>query len=54
LRSFRIRARSWSFSGYGGSYTTAAGEAAAAFALTGGAPPWLDEEVFAPTRLVAR
>jgi len=42
------------FSGYGGSYTTAAGEAAAALALTGGAPPWLDEEVFAPTRLVAR
>jgi glycine/D-amino acid oxidase-like deaminating enzyme len=27
------------FSGYGGRYTTAAGEAAAALALTGGAPP---------------
>ena len=40
------------FSGYGGSYTTAAGEAAAAFALTGEAPPWLDAEVFAPTRLL--
>ena len=40
------------FSGYGGSYTTAAGEAAAAFALTGDAPPWLDAEVFTPTRLL--
>ena len=42
------------FSGYGGSYTTAAGEAAAALALTAEAPPWLDEDVFAPTRLAAR
>jgi hypothetical protein len=32
----------WGFSGYGGSYTTAAGEAAASLALTGEARPWLD------------
>ena len=38
------------FNGYGGSYTTAAGEAAAALALTGEAPSWLDAEVFSPTR----
>ena len=38
------------FNGYGGSYTTAAGEAAAAFALTGEAPSWLDAGVFSPTR----
>jgi glycine/D-amino acid oxidase-like deaminating enzyme len=39
------------FNGYGGSYTTASGEAAAELALTGEAPPWLDAEVFAPGRL---
>ena len=39
------------FNGYGGSYTTAAGEAAAALALTGEAPSWLDADVFSPTRL---
>lgn len=38
------------FNGYGGSYTTAAGEAAAAFALTGETPSWLDAGVFSPTR----
>ena len=42
------------FNGYGGSYTTAAGEAAALLATTGEPPPWLDAEVFAPTRLVRR
>ena len=42
------------FNGYGGSYTTAAGEAAAALALTGEAPPWLDAEVFSPTPLHTR
>jgi glycine/D-amino acid oxidase-like deaminating enzyme len=40
------------FNGYGGSYTTAAGEAAAALAVDGKPPPWLDQEVFTPTRLV--
>jgi glycine/D-amino acid oxidase-like deaminating enzyme len=39
------------FNGYGGSYTTAAGEAAAELAATGTAPPWLDAELFAPARL---
>jgi glycine/D-amino acid oxidase-like deaminating enzyme len=39
------------FNGYGGSYTTAAGEAAAVFALTGAGPPLLDADVFAPGRL---
>jgi glycine/D-amino acid oxidase-like deaminating enzyme len=38
------------FNGYGGSYTTAAGEAAAALALTGTAPSWLDADVFSPQR----
>ena len=38
------------FSGYGGSYTTAAGEAAAALALTGETPSWLDDGVFSPQR----
>jgi glycine/D-amino acid oxidase-like deaminating enzyme len=42
------------FNGYGGSYTTAAGEAAAVLALTGQVPPWLDAEVFTPTRLTSR
>jgi glycine/D-amino acid oxidase-like deaminating enzyme len=42
------------FSGYGGSYTTAAGEAAARLALSGEAPSWLDAGVFAPARLVSR
>ena len=38
------------FNGYGGSYTTAAGEAAAALAVTGEAPSWLDAGVFSPQR----
>ena len=40
------------FNGYGGSYTTAAGEAAAALALTGEALFWLDAEVFASSWLM--
>jgi glycine/D-amino acid oxidase-like deaminating enzyme len=40
------------FSGYGGSYTTAAGEAAASLAATDRPPSWLDVDVFAPARLV--
>jgi glycine/D-amino acid oxidase-like deaminating enzyme len=42
------------FNGYGGSYTTAAGEAAAALAAGEAEPPWLDEEVFSPRRFAAR
>jgi glycine/D-amino acid oxidase-like deaminating enzyme len=38
------------FNGYGGSYTTAAGEAAAVLALTGDTPSWLDADVFSPQR----
>jgi glycine/D-amino acid oxidase-like deaminating enzyme/CRP-like cAMP-binding protein len=37
--------------GYGGSYTTAVGLAAAAIALTGNLPAWVPEDVFAPRRL---
>jgi glycine/D-amino acid oxidase-like deaminating enzyme/CRP-like cAMP-binding protein len=40
------------FNGYGGSYTTAAGAAAAHMALTGHAPDWLPEDVFSPRRLL--
>ena len=40
------------FNGYGGSYTTAAGEAAALLAADGVTPPWLDADVFAPGRLI--
>jgi glycine/D-amino acid oxidase-like deaminating enzyme/CRP-like cAMP-binding protein len=42
------------FNGYGGSYTTAAGQAAARMALTGAAPDWVPEDVFSPLRLVDR
>ena len=38
--------------GYGGSYTTAAGEAAAHLALTDQMPEWIPEDVFSPRRLV--
>ena len=38
--------------GYGGSYTTAAGEAAAHLALTDEMPEWIPEDVFSPQRLV--
>lgn len=40
------------FNGYGGSYTTAAGEAAAEMAVTGRAPDWVPEETFSPRRLL--
>jgi CRP-like cAMP-binding protein len=39
------------YNGYGGSYTTAAGAAAAAMAMTGTPPEWVPEDVFAPRRL---
>jgi glycine/D-amino acid oxidase-like deaminating enzyme/CRP-like cAMP-binding protein len=42
------------FNGYGGSYTTAAGQAAARMALTGEPPDWVPEDVFSPLRLVDR
>ena len=38
--------------GYGGSYTTAAGLAAAEMALTGSVPDWIPQDVFSPRRLV--
>jgi glycine/D-amino acid oxidase-like deaminating enzyme len=41
------------YNGYGGSYTTAAGEAAAQMALSGNAPQWAPEDVFSPRRLLA-
>ena len=40
------------FNGYGGSYTTAAGQAAAHMALTGTAPAWVPADVFSPRRLL--
>jgi glycine/D-amino acid oxidase-like deaminating enzyme len=40
--------------GYGGSYTTAAGEAAAQLALTDRLPEWAPEDVFSPLRLIER
>lgn len=40
--------------GYGGSYTTAAGQAAAEIATTGRAPEWLPEDAFSPVRLTSR
>jgi glycine/D-amino acid oxidase-like deaminating enzyme len=40
------------FNGYGGSYTTAAGQAAAHMALTGTTPDWVPEDVFSPRRLL--
>lgn len=39
------------YNGYGGSYTTAAGLAAARMAATGVAPEWVPEDVFSPRRL---
>ena len=39
------------YNGYGGSYTTAAGLAAAQMAMTGEAPEWVPEDVFSPRRL---
>ena len=40
------------FSGYGGTYTQAAGEAAAHVALHGEAPEWLPQDVFSPRRFL--
>ena len=40
------------FSGYGGTYTQAAGEAAAIIALTGKAPEWLPQDIFSPKRFM--
>lgn len=40
------------FNGYGGSYTTAAGEAVAKMALDGEVPEWVPQDVFTPTRLL--
>ncbi|MEX2284433.1 MAG: FAD-dependent oxidoreductase [Gemmatimonadota bacterium] len=39
------------YNGYGGSYTTAAGLAAAELALNGGTLDWVPEDVFSPRRL---
>jgi glycine/D-amino acid oxidase-like deaminating enzyme/CRP-like cAMP-binding protein len=39
------------YNGYGGSYTTAAGAAAATMAITGAPPDWVPEDVFSPRRL---
>jgi glycine/D-amino acid oxidase-like deaminating enzyme len=39
------------YNGYGGSYTTAAGLAAARMATTGETPDWVPEDVFSPRRL---
>jgi glycine/D-amino acid oxidase-like deaminating enzyme/CRP-like cAMP-binding protein len=40
------------YNGYGGSYTTAGGLAAARMALTGEVPEWVAEDVFSPRRLM--
>jgi glycine/D-amino acid oxidase-like deaminating enzyme len=40
------------FNGYGGSYTTAAGLAAADMALSGQVPGWVPQDVFSPQRLL--
>jgi glycine/D-amino acid oxidase-like deaminating enzyme len=42
------------FNGYGGSYTTAAGYAAAEMALTDATPEWVPADVFSPRRLLSR
>ena len=41
------------YNGYGGSYTTAAGSAAAEIVMSGAAPSWVPEDVFSPRRLLA-
>jgi hypothetical protein len=41
------------FNGYGGTYCTAAGEAAALMALTDEVPEWVPEDVFSPRRLLS-
>jgi len=40
------------FNGYGGSYTTAAGQAAASMALSGETPEWVPADVFSPRRFI--
>jgi glycine/D-amino acid oxidase-like deaminating enzyme len=40
------------YNGYGGSYTTSAGQAAALMALTRQVPEWVAEDVFSPRRLL--
>ena len=40
------------FNGYGGTYTTAAGQAVAMMALTGESPDWVPEDVFSPCRFL--
>ncbi len=42
------------FNGYGGSYTTAAGQVLAEIALGGQTPAWAPEDVFSPLRFTAR
>src|SRR5262249_58845276 len=41
------------YNGYGGSYTTAAGHAAAEMAITDAVPDALPEEIFSPLRLLS-
>jgi glycine/D-amino acid oxidase-like deaminating enzyme len=41
------------YNGYGGSYTTAAGVAAAEMAVSGRVPDWAPEDIFSPRRLLA-
>lgn len=41
------------YNGYGGSYATAAGHAAAEMALSDVVPDWLPEEIFSPRRLLS-
>lgn len=41
------------FNGYGGSYCTAAGLAAAEMVITGAAPDWVPQDVFSPQRLLS-
>jgi len=42
------------YNGYGGSYTCAAGQAAAMMALTGQTPEWVPQDVFSPKRLLGK
>jgi len=42
------------FNGYGGSYTTAAGQASAEMALTDESPDWTPQDVFSPGRFLSK
>ena len=42
------------FNGYGGSYTTAAGQASAEMALTDESPNWTSQDVFSPRRFLSK